>query len=280
MKDECGNCIHYMKPECPRDYPRDIELWRAQQPCEIYVPKGKISKPVSRSPNWCPNCERETDWLIIPSQPNLVQCKVCRHVKKFPPSAHEPDKASETEIDEIRQVKEYEEAIKKLAILFAKGEISQETYKTSVQSLEEKIKNLKQTEKETEISEEVGKSYEPTVPKITATHIIVGVILLLIFGATIFSAIFYLSTPRTVRFTIRIESDTNWAGSIGADGSSRTIESYGSGTWEVTGTIAVAVIQKHTEYGYLKVSILRDGEVLDSQTTNAAFGVVSVSASG
>ena len=57
-------------------------------------------------------------------------------------------------------------------------------------------------------------------------------------------------------------------------------EYSGSETWKVTGTIAVAVIQKDTEYGYLTVSIRRDGKVLDSQTTTAAYGVVSVSASG
>lgn len=87
-------------------------------------------------------------------------------------------------------------------------------------------------------------------------------------------------TPKAATFTIQIESDTSWAGSIGADGSSRSIEGSRSETWSVTGTIAVAVIQKQTEYGYLRVSILKDGRVLDSQTTTAAYGVVSVSASG
>lgn len=180
-----------------------------------------------------------------------------------------------------QQIKNYEKAIKKLAILFAKGEISEETYKTSVQSLEEKVSDLKQTEKEHvifEVKKGVDKPFEPTVPKITATHIIVGVIVFLL----IFGAIFYFSIPkeRTVRFTIRIESNTDWAGSIGADGSSWTIEGYGSETRKVTGTIAVAVIQKQTDYGYLTVTILRDEKVLDSQTTTAAYGVVSVSASG
>jgi len=40
------------------------------------------------------------------------------------------------------------------------------------------------------------------------------------------------------------------------------------------------VIQKQTEYGYLTVSILKGGGVLDSQTTTAAYDVVTVSASG
>jgi len=84
-------------------------------------------------------------------------------------------------------------------------------------------------------------------------------------------------TPKSATFTIQIESNTSWSGSIGADASSRTIEGYGGETWEVTGTIAVAVIQKQTDCGYLTVSILQGGRVLDSQTTSAAYGVVTVS---
>ena len=37
-----------------------------------------------RSPNWCPICKRETEWLIVPSQPSFVQCKECGHLKQFP----------------------------------------------------------------------------------------------------------------------------------------------------------------------------------------------------
>jgi len=36
------------------------------------------------SPNWCPECERDTEWLIIPSKPNFVQCKECGHIKRMP----------------------------------------------------------------------------------------------------------------------------------------------------------------------------------------------------
>ena len=32
---ECGNCIYYLEPECPRGYDRDTGLWRRQAPCEI-----------------------------------------------------------------------------------------------------------------------------------------------------------------------------------------------------------------------------------------------------
>lgn len=39
---------------------------------------------MDEQPNWCPNCEKETDWLINPSEPNIVQCKECGHMKKMP----------------------------------------------------------------------------------------------------------------------------------------------------------------------------------------------------
>jgi hypothetical protein len=39
----------------------------------------------------------------------------------------------------------------------------------------------------------------------------------------------------------------------------------------------VAVVQKKTESGSLKVQILKDGEVKNEDETTAAYGVVSVS---
>ena len=69
-------------------------------------------------------------------------------------------------------------------------------------------------------------------------------------------------------------------GSIGGDGSSRSIDGSGADTWKLSGyTIVSAVIQKETDYGYLTVRIPKDGKVMDSQTTTAPYGAVSVSAS-
>ena len=118
---------------------------------------------------------------------------------------------------------------------------------------------------------------QPTTTQ--TSHLLAGIIIFILLAGVIFGSIYYFSIPRfsTSTFAIRIESNTSWAGSIGADGSSRSIEGFGSETWEVTGTIAVAVIQKQTDYGYLTVSILKGGRVLDSQTTTAAYGVVTVS---
>ena len=39
---------------------------------------------MGKSLNWCPNCEMETDWLIVPSAPSTAQCKNCGHRKTIP----------------------------------------------------------------------------------------------------------------------------------------------------------------------------------------------------
>ena len=40
---KCGNCVHYMRPKCPRGYDHDTELWRKQEPCEVFQPAKTIS---------------------------------------------------------------------------------------------------------------------------------------------------------------------------------------------------------------------------------------------
>jgi hypothetical protein len=45
----CGDCVHYLKPECPRDYSRDTELWRRQDPCEKFEPSEKLARPLGRN---------------------------------------------------------------------------------------------------------------------------------------------------------------------------------------------------------------------------------------
>jgi hypothetical protein len=39
---------------------------------------------MDKSPNWCPICKKETDWLIVPQNPRFVQCRECGHLKKYP----------------------------------------------------------------------------------------------------------------------------------------------------------------------------------------------------
>ena len=57
----------------------------------VYKKEGESEKePATHSPNWCPSCTKETDWLIIPDELGFVQCKDCGHVKRVP-MGHEKD---------------------------------------------------------------------------------------------------------------------------------------------------------------------------------------------
>jgi hypothetical protein len=40
-KWECSNCIYYLKTRCPRQYGQDKELWRRQDPCDVFQPSKK-----------------------------------------------------------------------------------------------------------------------------------------------------------------------------------------------------------------------------------------------
>jgi len=80
-------------------------------------------------------------------------------------------------------------------------------------------------------------------------------------------------------FTIVIESNTSWSGAIGGLGGSSTKSGSGSASFTIRSSIVSAAIQKQTEWGYLTVKILRDGQVVEQQSTSAPYGVVAVSAS-
>lgn len=85
------------------------------------------------------------------------------------------------------------------------------------------------------------------------------------------------SVARTDTYTVSIESNTSWSGSVGADMQSRTEQGFGSQTFQLNGQIIVVVMQKQTAEGYLTVCILKNGQTLASQTTTAEYGVLSVS---
>jgi hypothetical protein len=39
----CGNCKYYLSKKCPREYSTDKEIWRNQEPCELFI-RGKTKK--------------------------------------------------------------------------------------------------------------------------------------------------------------------------------------------------------------------------------------------
>jgi hypothetical protein len=122
----------------------------------------------------------------------------------------------------------------------------------------------------------MGKGMESQKEKAKSSNVAFGVIIFLVFIGVIIWWV-WPRGPATVTATIQIVSNTSWSGSIGADGESRTVDGSGSQSFTVKGTIIVAVIQKQTEGGYLTVSIIVDGQMKASQTTTAAYGVISVS---
>jgi hypothetical protein len=94
------------------------------------------------------------------------------------------------------------------------------------------------------------------------------------------AVIWYISIPQPAFFDIRVQSNTSWQGSYGSTGSMTTVDGSGEEDFSAQGTIVSAVFQMQTgNYGdTLTVTIFRSNTVLATQTTTAAYGVVSVSA--
>jgi len=81
--------------------------------------------------------------------------------------------------------------------------------------------------------------------------------------------------------TLEIKSDTKWSGSIMDSGfDMATQDGSGNQNFEVDCSqgmkIYSATIQKHDESGFITASLIQDGNVLDSKTTTAAYGLVSI----
>jgi hypothetical protein len=114
-------------------------------------------------------------------------------------------------------------------------------------------------------------------------NIAAGVIAIIIIVSVI-SGIFWwssmMSAPgmSSATFTVEIDCDTEWSGSIGGLGGSSTESGYGDARYTITTSIVSAVIQKQTDWGSLTVRILRNNKVVAQQSTTAAYGVVTVSA--
>jgi hypothetical protein len=80
-------------------------------------------------------------------------------------------------------------------------------------------------------------------------------------------------------WSVKVISSTSWSGSFGGDGNSKTVDGHGNKVISIPGNpwTVVAVVQKQSASGTLKVQILKDGEVKNEGETTASYGVVSVS---
>ena len=79
---------------------------------------------------------------------------------------------------------------------------------------------------------------------------------------------------------VLIYSDTSWSGSVlDSSGDSATRDGTGNSKILIQCTnnaIYSLTMQKQTDFGYLTVVIIQDGKILDSKSTSANYGVVSL----
>lgn len=84
------------------------------------------------------------------------------------------------------------------------------------------------------------------------------------------------TTTAQAAYTVRVEFDGEWQGSISADGSSKSIEGTGPKEYAISGDplVVAANAQKETDGNEkLTVKILQDGSVVGKQSTSAAYGL-------
>lgn len=79
-------------------------------------------------------------------------------------------------------------------------------------------------------------------------------------------------------FTVSVEYDGSWSGSVGSEDGQRSVEGTGPARFEVDGDVVSAVAQKRSPgSGQLTVRIAVGDDVVKRQSTTARFGTVSVS---
>lgn len=78
---------------------------------------------------------------------------------------------------------------------------------------------------------------------------------------------------------VKVTSDDSWSGSIYDDSGSRSVEGTGNKEFDLGSNpgIVSVTFQKSGSSGSLTVEIIKNGEIVKSQTTTAEYGVVSVS---
>jgi len=87
------------------------------------------------------------------------------------------------------------------------------------------------------------------------------------------------SSEQDSSYQVRINYDGEWSGSVGGEGSSRSVDGSGTETFDIDGDpfIVSANAQKQDDgSGELAVEILQDGEVIARETTSAEYGLAQV----
>lgn len=84
-------------------------------------------------------------------------------------------------------------------------------------------------------------------------------------------------------YQVRVQYDGEWTGSVGGDGSSRSVDGSGTQTFSIEGDplFVSANAQKQGDgSGELTIQILEDGDVIAEQSTSAEYGVAQVTSQG
>lgn len=81
-------------------------------------------------------------------------------------------------------------------------------------------------------------------------------------------------------YKVKISYKGDWSGSLGGDGSQRSVDGSGTETFDIKGNpmvISANAQKQDTGSGTLTIQIVKDGEVVKESTTDADYGVASVS---
>lgn len=114
------------------------------------------------------------------------------------------------------------------------------------------------------------------IKKVTAAGALLA---LLVFGLIIGFAPVAQASPYTVEIRITGSPGLSFSGSYGDLGGLRSVDGTVPATYTIvdpTYDMVSAVFQKQVEEGTLTVQLVKDGVVVASQTTTAAYGLVTV----
>lgn len=109
-------------------------------------------------------------------------------------------------------------------------------------------------------------------------------LLLVIFGIAAAVGLATTNVNASSQAIVKVESNTGWLGSIMDSGfDSATQQGQGNANIPIecdSGIFVAGIyslfIQKQGEGGMLTISVVKDGTVLDTATTSAAYGVVTL----
>lgn len=108
----------------------------------------------------------------------------------------------------------------------------------------------------------------------------IGIVVLVMFGLIVSFSLLAQASPHAVEIQVEGTPGLSFSGSYGDAGSQKTVDGTVPETYtieELEGGIVSAVFQKRGREGELMVKIVKDGRVVQSESTTAEYGVVAIS---